>query len=82
MSVSRDGKLVASGDTYRYIYVFNAETKEEVGCYPFHTAKINHLDFNKDATLLLTTSIDTNVGVVSLASKTKKIITSNYYRSV
>lgn len=26
MTTSLDGKLVASGDSYRYIYVFNAET--------------------------------------------------------
>jgi hypothetical protein len=50
MKTSRDGKHVASGDTYRYIYVFNAETKEEVGCFTYHTAKIIHLDFNKDST--------------------------------
>jgi hypothetical protein len=28
---SIDGILVATGDAYRYIYVFDAETKQEVG---------------------------------------------------
>lgn len=51
---SPDGRLVASGDAYRYIYVFNAETKEQVGCYAYHTARITGLQFNKDASLLLT----------------------------
>ena len=35
---SKDGKLVASGDSYRYIYVFNCETKQEVACFPYHTS--------------------------------------------
>lgn len=30
LSVSADGKYVASGDDYRYIYVHDAETKAEV----------------------------------------------------
>jgi len=36
IKASQDGKFFASGDAYRYIYVFNSETKEEVGCYPYH----------------------------------------------
>jgi len=46
MAQSKDGKLVASGDSYRYIYIFNAETKEEVNCFPYHTSKIIGLEFN------------------------------------
>ena len=40
MCTSNDGKLVATGDNYRYIYVFNTESKEEVGCYPYHKSAI------------------------------------------
>ena len=74
MKASKDGKLVASGDSYRYIYVFNAETKEEVGCYTYHTARVTSLDFNKDGTQLVTTSLDLSVGVAKLTEKTKKVI--------
>ena len=79
MAVSRDGKYVATGDTYRYIYVFNTETKAEVACFPYHTSQINHLEFNKDGTLLLTSSLDRNVGVADVTNKTKKIINSKSY---
>jgi WD40 repeat protein len=71
---SVDGKLVASGDAYRYIYVFDAETKQEVGCYPYHQAKILGLDFNKDSTKLLTTGLDLTVGVVDLSTKSHKTV--------
>jgi WD40 repeat protein len=74
MKTSRDGKLVASGDNYRYIYVFNAETKDEVGCFTYHTARIISLDFNHDSSALVTASLDLNVGVARLGDKTKKII--------
>jgi WD40 repeat protein len=74
MTTSRDGKLVATGDSYRYIYVFNADSKAEVNCFTYHTARITHLNFNKDGTLLLTASLDLGVGVAKLADKTKKII--------
>jgi WD40 repeat protein len=77
IAASKDGKLIASGDAYRYIYVFDTDSKAEVGCYAYHTAKTLHLDFNHDGTLLLTTSNDSNVGTITLASKTKKIIQSN-----
>jgi len=78
ITASGDGKLVASGDNYRYIYVFNSETKEEVGCYPYHTSKIMHLDFSSDAKFLLTTSTDLNAGVIDIAAKTKKVIQSKH----
>lgn len=60
-----------------YIQIFikiNIETKEDVGCYPYHAAKIVELSFNKDASLLLTSSMDLNVGIAKLSDKTKKII--------
>ena len=79
MTVSRDGKLIASGDTYRYIYVFDTESKAEIGCYAYHTSKITHLNFSKDSTLLVTGAIDLNVGIVTLATKAKKIIESKSY---
>ena len=74
MAASSDGKFVASGDTYRYIYVFNSETKEEVGCFPYHTSRIIGLDFNKSSSLLLTVGLDLTVGIANLADKTKKVI--------
>lgn len=46
LRTSKDGRFVASGDSYRYIYVFNAETKEETHCFTYHTARILSLDFN------------------------------------
>lgn len=76
MTASKDGKLIATGDSYRYIYVFNVESKDEIACFPYHTSHINHLDFNGDGSLLLTSSLDRNVGVASIETKTKKIINS------
>lgn len=69
IKTSPDGQLVASGDSYRYIYVFNAQSKEEVGCYAYHTARITGLEFNKDNSLLLTMGLDLTVGVVNMATK-------------
>jgi WD40 repeat protein len=74
MANSQDGKLIASGDSYRYIYVFNTETKEEVGCFPYHTSKVIGLNFNRAGTLLLTVGLDLTVGVANLADKTKKVV--------
>ena len=74
MKVSRDGRFVASGDTYRYIYVFNSETKEEVACFAYHTSRIIGLDFNSASTHLLTVGLDLTVGVANLADKTKKVV--------
>ena len=71
---SADGSLVASGDTYRYIYVFNAETKQEVGCFPYHTARITGLDFSADNAKLLTVGLDLTVGVADLTSKKEKTV--------
>jgi WD40 repeat protein len=74
IKVSQDGKLIASGDSYRYIYVFDSETKQEVGCYPYHQAKIIGLDFSKDSSKLLTTGLDLTVGIADLATKSYKVI--------
>jgi WD40 repeat protein len=74
VKTSPDGKLVASGDVYRYIYVFDAETKLEVGCYAYHTARITGLEFYKDNSLLLTMGLDLTVGVVNLATKKQKTV--------
>lgn len=74
ISASRDGSLVASGDTYRYIYVFNSESKAETGCFPYHASRIIGLDFNKANTHLLTVGLDLTVGVANLSDKTKKTI--------
>jgi WD40 repeat protein len=74
MKTSRDGNFVASGDAYRYIYVFNSETKAETGCFTYHAAKVTFLDFNHDSTLLVTAGLDLKVGVANLVDKTKKLI--------
>lgn len=74
MASSKDGKMIASGDGYRYIYVFNTETKNEVACFAYHTSKIIGLDFNQAGTHLLTAGLDLTVGVANLADKTKKVV--------
>jgi len=71
MAASPGGQFIASGDNYRYIYVFNAETKEEVACFTHHTAKVTGLVFNPSSTLLATVSVDQNVGVANLTDKSK-----------
>ena len=76
MCVSQDGEFIASGGSYRYIYVFNAKTKEEVGCYPYHKSAILFMQFNAKGDRLVSTSTDNNVMIVNLENKTKKIIMS------
>lgn len=49
-AVSRDGKLIATGDSYRYIYVFDTETKEEKAVFTYHSSKILEMNFNKEGT--------------------------------
>ena len=76
MCCSNDGKLIASGDHYRYIYVFNAETKEEIGCFPNHKSAILYLAFSANGKLLVSTSTDNSVMVSDIEAKTKKVIMS------
>lgn len=71
---SSDGKLVASGDVYRYIQVFEADTKKVVGTYTYHASKIIHLAFSKDGTGLVSAGMDLKIGIVKLADKSKKFI--------
>ena len=69
IKASPDGQFIASGDSYRYIYVFNAQTKVEVGCYAYHTARISGLEFYKDNSLLLTMGLDLTVGDINMTTK-------------
>lgn len=68
ITCSLDGTQIASGDGYRYQYVWDAQTREQKGEYGFQKDKITSLNFNKDGTKLASTSTDLSFGVVDLTS--------------
>ena len=74
VKASPDGKIVASGDAYRYIFLFDAETKQELGSFGYHSARITGINFNKDSTKMITVGLDLVVGVLDIATKTTKTI--------
>lgn len=48
LSVSADGKFVASGDDYRYIFVHDAESKAEVQMLAHHKSGLRHVELSAD----------------------------------
>ena len=68
MAVSADGKKIASGDAYRYTYVFDAESHEEMGKFAFHPASLLNLAFSDDGDHLVTVATDMSFGYINLAS--------------
>lgn len=59
MRLSPDGKMVASGDNKKEIYVWDVETKKIlVDRYGYHSAKIFDLNWSDDSNYLISGSLD------------------------
>lgn len=59
MAASHDGKLVASGDSAKYIRIWMADTREiYTDEFIYHSSKIYSLCWSKDDRLLVSTALD------------------------
>jgi WD40 repeat protein len=67
-ALSSNGKIVASGDAYRYIFVFDGQTHEELFNCGDHKDKILDLHVGNDDTILSVTH-DNAYGVISITGK-------------
>ena len=72
LAVTACGKHVASGDAYRYQYIWDSATRTMTGEHGFQKDKITSLRFNKDGTRLVSTSTDLSIGVVNLTDNSTK----------
>lgn len=73
LTVSEDGTKLATGDTYRYIYIFDLAERKEIGCQAYHLSKVNALTFNPQGTTLATVGNDLTLGTIDIAAKQKKV---------
>src|SRR5690606_38474070 len=76
IKVSHNGKLVASGDSKKNIYIWSAETGELlIDRFVYHTSKVFDIAWSKDDNLLISGSLDRCVILWSIPEKSKlKII--------
>jgi len=72
MAASADGKLIASGDSYRYTYVIDAESKEDVQSFAFQAATVWSLAFSPDGTHITIVSNDQSIGYGRIEDKKHK----------
>lgn len=75
--LSHNGKLVASGDNMKYIYVWNSATKEiECDRFTYHSSKVFDISWSSDDSSLISASLDKSVILWNLSTKTKKNVYS------
>ena len=72
MAVSADHSKVASGDAYRYIQVWDANSKAEVASIGTHKDRILVVCFSHSGEQLLSTTFDMAYGVTDLSTKEMK----------
>lgn len=77
VKVSNNGQLVASGDTTKNIYIWNASSKEVVNNrFVFHSAKVFDIAWSQDDLMLASGSLDHTVIIWSIAEKSRiKVLT-------
>lgn len=68
LTTSADGTHVASGDGYRYQYVWDAASREMKNEYGFLKDKILSMRFSNDGSKIVTTCTDRSFGVIDLTS--------------
>jgi WD40 repeat protein len=79
MTVSKDGKQIASGDSYRYTYVCDAESMLDTAHYAFHPASILDLSFSDDGNHLATVATDMSFALIDLQAKTHKQVKNPHF---
>ena len=73
LTVSPDGTKIASGDAYRYQYVWDASSRELIKEFGFQKDNILSMSFSKDGTKLASTSTDLAFGIIDLTTGTTKL---------
>ncbi|MBN2682427.1 MAG: hypothetical protein JXR58_07950 [Bacteroidales bacterium] len=63
VTFSNDGKIIAAGDKLGNIYLWNFSSKELIGKYKGHNARINDLQFSSDDKLLASASSDNSTKI-------------------
>lgn len=72
IKVSNNGKLVASGDSTKNIYIWDSSSKEIVNNrFVFHSAKIFDVAWSSDDLQLVSGSLDRSVILWSVPDKSK-----------
>lgn len=72
IKLSPDNKLIATGDTYKMILIWDATTKEiTVNSFGAHSAKVLEVDWSKDSSHLVSGSLDGSVMVWKLEDKSR-----------
>lgn len=74
ISVSNDGTKVASGDAYRYVYIFDTAERKDIGCQAYHQAKVLGVAFSQDGERVATIGNDLTIGVIDVAAKKKTVL--------
>ena len=74
MTVSKDGKKIASGDSYRYTYVCDAESMQDTGHYAFQPCAVMDLSFSDDGSHLSTVANDMTFALINLDTKQHKLV--------
>jgi WD40 repeat protein len=70
--VSNNGNLVASGDSKKNVFIWDANTKEIlIDRFVFHTAKVFDVAWSHDDKLLISGSLDRSVILWNIAEKSK-----------
>ena len=72
MARSHDGSKIATGDSYRYIHIWDTASKAEVAALGEHKDKITRLLFSDDDTQLFSTTWDFAYGVTTVADSVMK----------
>jgi WD40 repeat protein len=81
VAYSPDGKLIASADTNREIYVFDAASKQiKVQGWVFHTARVNTIAWSPDSVHLASGSLDQSIIIWNVESPTSRIAIKNCHQ--
>ena len=81
LAVSKDGRWIAAGTDEGEVYVWDAETREQVWSHREDTRDINAVDFSSDSTRLVSGSDNTKAAVFDIATR-KRVQTLDHQRRV
>ena len=81
LAVSKDGRWIAAGTDEGDVYVWDAETREQVWSHREDTRDINAVDFSSDSTRLVSGSDNTKAAVFDIATR-KRVQTLDHQSGV